>query len=1218
MADTTARIRLALEGQGQVVQGLKQVEDGAASLKRSMAQLAGGLSVGATVGQLVKVQREFDVLNSSLITMTGSSAAAQREMAWIKQFAATTPYGLNEVTGAFVKMKALGLDPSQKALASYGNTASAMGKSLTQMIEAVADASTGEFERLKEFGIKAKKQGDDVSLTFRGVTKTIGNNSAEITAYLQRIGEVDFAGASVERAKTLDGAISNLGDSWDELFRTVNEGNVGGLISDSVRVASSVLGDASTIIRALNGDMRESARDAGVMASAQSAVATVFETVAVLGTNLKFVLVSVGRELGGIAAQAAQILQGNFAGAAAIRTQLVADAEAGRREVDATTARILNARRLAGIAATGVGMDEPRFARLLNPQASPAAGGGAGGGGGGRASQNSAAQKAEKEHAEWLLSMVRAEDEARQKMFSNRMDAHDKLLKAAQDAYAVDLASYTDAAADAKRRLTDMQQEAEAIAYAEANQVSMAQAVEFTTIARLKEKQVAMMGNEAAVIAIQQEIDTRRQLIDAIASNDVRDAAKKLREDQAAEWAKTWDQVSQSFTDALMAGGKSVKQYLKDLFRTLVLRPILAPIGAGMASLFGAPASAGQGGGSIMGTLNSLSGMLDNLATSSANFLSGATINAQAASAWTRAGDWLSTSSNSAMANAGSWMQGNPGGGQALGAAGNAFAALGIQKSLSGGYKTGASGLVDVATAIGGALFGPVAGVVGGLFNRAFGRKLKDSGLEGTFGGDAGFSGQNFEFYKGGWFRSDKTKYSAMDPGLQKAMAGQYQALEVQTRNMAGVLGLSAAALDGFTSKIKLSFKGLNEEQIKAKLTEAFTGVADEQARLLMGTMVRVMEPVFGRKGRLVGYTETWVWQANQYVREGESASEALRRLSGGLSLVNGVFDTLNTRLMQTSLVGGDAASKLVDAFGGGDAFTAAASAYNQAFYSESERTAIATRQLTEALAGLGIALPANRAAYRSLVEAQDLYTERGREAYAALLKLAPVFDQITTATQQMGRALEDEVRRLRGLLTTSSTNSVAALTSDFALTTAAARAGDAGALERLPAISQALESAAALQAVTAADLAVMRGQLAASLQATMAAIQPAAGAPAQPISEEMTRLAGWAKSLAGGFAQSIPRFAAGGLHAGGVRLVGENGPELEVTGPARIYNAADTARMMGGNTARLEAQLDRLTAELEGLRAEVRAGVGHGATTAQILKRVTPNGTALATEAAA
>ena len=117
-----------------------------------MVAFAGGLSVAAFTAKIVEVQREFDVLNSSLITVTGSSQAAAREMEWIKKFAKETPFGLAQATQAFVKMKSLGLDPSREALTSYGNTASAMGKDLNQMIEAVADASTGQFERLREFG----------------------------------------------------------------------------------------------------------------------------------------------------------------------------------------------------------------------------------------------------------------------------------------------------------------------------------------------------------------------------------------------------------------------------------------------------------------------------------------------------------------------------------------------------------------------------------------------------------------------------------------------------------------------------------------------------------------------------------------------------------------------------------------------------------------------------------------------------------------------------------------------------------------------------------------------------------------------------------------------------------------------------------------------------------------------------------------------------------
>jgi len=235
-----------------------------------LAAAFSGAAVLNFTGKLVAVQREFDILNSSLITVTGSSANASREMDWIRKFAATTPYQLAEVTQAFVKMKSLGLDASEASLRSYGNTASAMGKNINQMIEAVADASTGEFERLKEFGIKARKDGDEVSLTFKGITTTIGNSADEITRYLRQIGDVDFSTAMAERAKTLDGAISNLADSWAGLQLAISQGGVGGAIANESRAISndlSAIADAMTSSAARGeGAFRQLADAAGVVA----------------------------------------------------------------------------------------------------------------------------------------------------------------------------------------------------------------------------------------------------------------------------------------------------------------------------------------------------------------------------------------------------------------------------------------------------------------------------------------------------------------------------------------------------------------------------------------------------------------------------------------------------------------------------------------------------------------------------------------------------------------------------------------------------------------------------------------------------------------------------------------------------------------------------------------------------------------------------------------
>lgn len=174
-----------------------------------------GLSLPlATAGTLaVRKAAQFETLRTALDTATGSAEQAAVEFERLKEFAATTPFQLEEVVSGFIKLKNMGLDPSQEALIAYGNTAGAMGKSLDQMIEAVADAATGEFERLKEFGIKASTQGNNIEFTFRGVKTTVEKNATEIERYLRRIGEVDFAGGMEKQSNTIAGAFSNLQDS---------------------------------------------------------------------------------------------------------------------------------------------------------------------------------------------------------------------------------------------------------------------------------------------------------------------------------------------------------------------------------------------------------------------------------------------------------------------------------------------------------------------------------------------------------------------------------------------------------------------------------------------------------------------------------------------------------------------------------------------------------------------------------------------------------------------------------------------------------------------------------------------------------------------------------------------------------------------------------------------------------------------------------------------
>lgn len=94
-----------------------------------------------------------------------------------------------------------------------------------------------------------------------------------------------------------------------------------------------------------------------------------------------------------------------------------------------------------------------------------------------------------------------------------------------------------------------------------------------------------------------------------------------------------------------------------------------------------------------------------------------------------------------------------------------------------------------------------------------------------------------------------------------------------------------------------------------------------------------------------------------------------------------------------------------------------------------------------------------------------------------------------------------------------------------------------------------------------------------------------------------------------------VPAFADGGMHAGGLRLVGENGPELQVTGPARIYNAQQTAGMLAGGVGMIE-ELRLLRQEVNELRFEARATATNTNKTQRLLERVTLDGEAMQTVA--
>jgi hypothetical protein len=207
---------------------------------------------------LIDVTAQNGRLRASLNTVTDSAEEAGSAWKLIQDFQADAPiYSVEQVTEAFIKLKALGLEPTEQALRSYGNTSAAMGADIMQFVEAVADAVTGEFERLKEFGIKASSQGEQVAFTFQGVTTTVGNNAKEIENYLRGIGETKFADGIKNQSEEAAGSLGKLSSAWEKLKVSIAESI--NLNEGLAWIANgfSVIADRGTALQGVVGKTRD-------------------------------------------------------------------------------------------------------------------------------------------------------------------------------------------------------------------------------------------------------------------------------------------------------------------------------------------------------------------------------------------------------------------------------------------------------------------------------------------------------------------------------------------------------------------------------------------------------------------------------------------------------------------------------------------------------------------------------------------------------------------------------------------------------------------------------------------------------------------------------------------------------------------------------------------------------------------------------------------------
>lgn len=284
--------------------------------------LAGvGVSLGAAafVAGLKQITDSIDALNDA----SDATGASVENLSALESVARRNGETLDTVTTAAVKLnQALNEDAGgdkAKILQAIGLSAQELRQQdPAQAVKTVADA----LAQYEDGGNKA-----------RIILELFGKSARELAPFLKDLAESGQLNATVTKQQAEEA------ERFNKLLFGMSE--------QFTQVGRAIASDVLPPMLALFSSVSDNTSGANAMKSGFDALATVFETVAVLGVNVAYVLTQIVEEINGLAVQAVAIAHLDFDSAKSFGLQMKANAAAARIEVDRLSESILNARKRA-------------------------------------------------------------------------------------------------------------------------------------------------------------------------------------------------------------------------------------------------------------------------------------------------------------------------------------------------------------------------------------------------------------------------------------------------------------------------------------------------------------------------------------------------------------------------------------------------------------------------------------------------------------------------------------------------------------------------------------------------------------------------------------------------------------------------------------------------------------------------------------------------------
>ena len=229
----------------------------------AMAAVAAVVAIGAAVVPIAKVGMAFEDLQISLNTVFGGIRGGKDAFDQVINFAKTTPFQIEDVTKAFIRLKSAGLEPDIEMLKTFGDAASIAGnatEAFASLVKIASKATGGglgleELEQLETQGIAVypilRKQLNLSRDSIADFGKTTEGAALIITALQKGLSETT-GGTMAARMENLSTKTSNLEIAFKQLGLAIFEGGLGDTLKGLTDDITGMVDAITAVVEASN------------------------------------------------------------------------------------------------------------------------------------------------------------------------------------------------------------------------------------------------------------------------------------------------------------------------------------------------------------------------------------------------------------------------------------------------------------------------------------------------------------------------------------------------------------------------------------------------------------------------------------------------------------------------------------------------------------------------------------------------------------------------------------------------------------------------------------------------------------------------------------------------------------------------------------------------------------------------------------------------------